>query len=83
MADSPRWCEHCGAYGDHHTDRHCDHAWCWRRKRNQGFGYWECIRCNRFSEKTDLDARGNPASGPPEPGDVHGVFPPYPAWHRG
>jgi hypothetical protein len=22
MPDSPRWCEQCGAYGDHHTDRH-------------------------------------------------------------
>lgn len=22
MADSPRWCETCNAYGDHHTDRH-------------------------------------------------------------
>lgn len=20
--DSPRWCSHCNAYGDHHTDRH-------------------------------------------------------------
>lgn len=24
MADSPRWCATCQAYGDHHTDRHCD-----------------------------------------------------------
>src|SRR4051794_30392635 len=22
MADSPRWCDHCGRYGDHHTDKH-------------------------------------------------------------
>lgn len=22
MNDSPRWCETCGSYGDHHTDRH-------------------------------------------------------------
>jgi hypothetical protein len=22
MADSPRWCEVCQKYGDHHTDRH-------------------------------------------------------------
>jgi hypothetical protein len=21
MADSPRWCAHCNAYGDHHSDR--------------------------------------------------------------
>ena len=22
MADSPRWCDNCKAYGDHHSDRH-------------------------------------------------------------
>lgn len=22
--DSPRWCEICKAYGDHHTDRHTE-----------------------------------------------------------
>ena len=22
MADSPRWCATCNAYGEHHTDRH-------------------------------------------------------------
>lgn len=32
--DSPRWCDICSKYGDHHTDRH--HLFAPRRPDTQG-----------------------------------------------
>lgn len=39
----------------------CEHHWYWRRLRNQGFGYWECIVCGIKTGRVLLDVFGRPA----------------------
>jgi hypothetical protein len=47
------------------TRADCEHAWVWRRLRNQGFGHWECVRCYAHSARTELDENGRAAEPPP------------------
>jgi hypothetical protein len=45
-----------------HSD--CEHRWYWRRRRNQDFGFWECVRCWLKTDRVPLDEHGRAALTP-------------------